>query len=100
MDKNELEKLVKELQEQYKPYNSIKKFSVQGSDEEGYYVSVGLARVQNSVPTSAQFDYLNGLPNTGWESNSTIRKASKQAVSACITIAKDHPDVEFWFYRS
>ena len=99
MKKNELEELVERLTVEYEDYHSIKKFSVQGSEEDGYYVSVGLVKVSSNVATSAQYDYLTGLKNTDWKSNGTLRNASKAAISACIDMAKKHPDVEFYFYK-
>ena len=72
---------------------------MEGNEEEGYYVSIGLAKVQHSLSTCAQYSYLAGMPNAKWRANGTIRNASKAAVSACIEITKNNPDVEFWFYK-
>lgn len=98
MTKTDLEQLVEKLKEQYKDYHSIGNFSVQ-ENEDGCYVSIGLVKVRGSFATTAQYEYLTGLPNTDRQSNGTIRNASKAAVSACITIAKDNPEVEFYFYK-
>ena len=99
--KEELEKLVEVLTERFKEYSSIKDISLQYQEEdEEYYISVGLAKVDSKAQaTSAQYNYLAGFKNTSWNANGHIRQASKAAVSACISMVKENPEVDFFFYK-
>ena len=82
--------IVNELAELYKDYHSIS-FSV----EDGR-IGVRVVKVRTNNTTAAQYDYISGLGNVGYPSNSTIRNASKAAASVIISVAKAYPNICFW----
>lgn len=81
--------IVNELSERYKDYHSIS-FSV---EDDG--IGVRVVKVRDNNTTAAQFDYISGLNNVSYPSNSTIRNASKAAASVIISVAKENPNIKF-----
>lgn len=90
MERNE--ELAKKLTVQY---DKIKSISF-GADEDYVYFYPARVNKNAEVCTAAQYDYLNGMSNIEWASNSTIRKASKSAASCMISVVKQYSDYRFY----
>ena len=70
-----------------------------GADEDYVYFYPVKVR-KGDVCTAAQYDYLTSFGNLERESNSTIRNASKAAVSCMISVVKQYGDYRFYAKRS
>ena len=81
------------LEERFKDYKSV------SFDFDDTYVYIYLVKVKQSNCTTAQYDYITGLKNVNYQSNGTIRNASKAAASVVITVAKDYPDKLFYLVK-
>ena len=89
-----MKELVEKIENDYKQLKSLSVY------EKGDGISLAGARYRagniNNKATLAQVDYLMRLDNVAARSRSNLLKANKWFISACITIAKDYPDIKFY----
>jgi len=87
---------MKEIIEKIKSdYQQLKSLSV-SEDGDGILLKGARYRAGNNKATLAQVDYLMGMDNVESRSRSNLLKGNKWFLSACISIAKDHPETKFY----
>ena len=90
------EKLVEKIESDYQKLKSLSA----SEESDGILLKGVRYRAGNSSnkATLAQVDYLMGFNNVESRSRSNLLKGNKWFISACITIAKDHPETKFYVY--
>ena len=92
----ENECLIEKLKEDYK---NLKSMRIDYDEDEDRIKLVGVRyRSYKNNATLAQVRYLQGFDNVKSYSTSNLLKANKWFMSACITIAKENPSVNFIVY--
>ena len=90
-----MEKIKKIIETIKYDYSKMKSLSIRENDNCIYLDGVRYRGCDNAC-TMAQVRYLQGMKNVDYQSTSNLMKANKWFISACITIAKTYPEVNFY----
>lgn len=97
MEEKSISAIVDEIKETTAQLKSL--FVSLDDEQQRVCVEVVKYRYEKNLATSAQIDYIKGLPNVSRASNSTLYKMNKWCASAIIDMAKKYPNIDFYVSR-